>query len=392
MLNYIIIGAGISGLYTAYHIRKKHPNAKITILEKEKIGGRMEIKKFYGATIRTGAGIGRKNDKLLLSLLRKLKIKAKKTKINSFYTFNNIDIIKYLHLLRKCFKSSKFSKQPTFKSFAQKVLKKKYKLFIQSSGYSDYENEDIKRTLYNYNMEDNNWDGTGYIIDWMQLLKKIIEVSNPIIKIEEVISFKHDNAGIVVKSNKNEYVCDKLIMATTAETLHKLLPGYEYIHGQPFLRLFAKFYHSKKLINRMKEINSNCIITDSPLQKILPIDIKKGIYMISYSDNKHALNLRPHIKNTKLNRKYFEKLFNAAIFDKDMNFDKNMDKYSLPKIKEIWGRFWNIGTHYFAPINNKVIQNPQNGVFIVGEMISDHQGWTEGALDSVEKIKKKILL
>jgi len=38
MSDYLIIGAGISGLYVAYNIRKKNPNAKITILEKERIG------------------------------------------------------------------------------------------------------------------------------------------------------------------------------------------------------------------------------------------------------------------------------------------------------------------------------------------------------------------
>jgi glycine/D-amino acid oxidase-like deaminating enzyme len=47
MSDYLIIGAGISGLYVAYNIRKKNSNAKITILEKEKIGGRIGLKDFY---------------------------------------------------------------------------------------------------------------------------------------------------------------------------------------------------------------------------------------------------------------------------------------------------------------------------------------------------------
>ena len=68
----------------------------------------------------------------------------------------------------------------------------------------------------------------------------------------------------------------------------------------------------------------------------------------------------------------------------------NDNTITLPTIKELWGKFWDIGTHYFAPTKKKVNQMPYNNIFIIGEMISEHQGWTEGALDSVEKIKKYL--
>ena len=164
MNDYIIIGCGISALYAAYNIQRKYPNAKITILEKEKIGGRMGLKDFYGVEVPIGAGIGRKGDKLLLSLLKKLNIPVKKIKLNSFSMFKKINILTKLKLLRDKFKKTK--KNPTFKKFAKKILKRQYKLFIQSSGFSDYENEDVKRTLYNYNMEDNVRNGIGYLINW----------------------------------------------------------------------------------------------------------------------------------------------------------------------------------------------------------------------------------
>jgi hypothetical protein len=402
MNDYIIIGCGISALYAAYNIQKKYPNAKITILEKEKIGGRMGLKDFYGVEVPIGAGIGRKGDKLLLSLLKKLNIPTKKIKLNSFSMFKKINILTKLKLLRDKFKKTK--KNPTFKKFAKKILKKQYKLFIQSSGFSDYENEDVKRTLYNYNMEDNVRNGIGYLINWNLLLDKLVQcvcatatmngvtttneaAKNTTIKIEEVKSFKIEDNKIIVKGSNKTYNTHKLIIATTATSLHKLISGYEYVCGQPFLRMYAKFNHSDLLINRMKELNNtNCILTDGPLQKILPINIEKGIYMISYSDNSHALALKPYIKNTNKNRKYFEKLFNECLFANLLN-DSTI---TLPTIKELWGKFWDIGTHYFAPTEKKVNQMPYNNVFIIGEMISKHQGWTEGALDSVEKIKKYL--
>jgi len=375
---YVIIGGGISGLYTAYNIRKKNSNADITILEKEKIGGRMGLKIFYGAKVPIGAGIVRLNDKLLLALIKELKIPIKKIPIDSYSTFKRLNILKYLNILRAKYKTNKIS-HLTFKQFAKKILKSEYNLFIKSSGFSDYEREDIKRTLYCYNMEDNIWNGSAYKVDWNLLLDTLINKINATIKIEEVLSFKEVDGQITV----NSYICDYLIIATAADSLHKLIRGYEYICGQPFLRMYAKFNYSPALINKMNELNTHCIITDGPLQKIIPIDIKKGIYMISYSDNAHALALKPYIKNTAANRKHFEKLFNSCIFE-------NNNQKKMPTIKELWGKYWECGTHYFKPTDKKVIQVYRSNIFIVGEMISNHQGWTEGALDSVEKIKKYL--
>jgi monoamine oxidase len=38
----------------------------------------------------------------------------------------------------------------------------------------------------------------------------------------------------------------------------------------------------------------------------------------------------------------------------------------------------------------KMAQNPQKNMYVVGEMISNKQGWTEGAIESVEKIIYKL--
>ncbi len=70
----IIIGSGIAGLYSALNIQKMDPKLRILILEKHKkqwIGGRANTDTFYGTSIVTGAGIGRKQkDKLLIQLIK----------------------------------------------------------------------------------------------------------------------------------------------------------------------------------------------------------------------------------------------------------------------------------------------------------------------------------
>lgn len=75
LYDYIIVGAGIAGLY-AYN-KLKTPNNNILVLEASgRVGGRMGQDQFYGTTVSIGAGIGRKSkDHLLIKLLKQYKIK-----------------------------------------------------------------------------------------------------------------------------------------------------------------------------------------------------------------------------------------------------------------------------------------------------------------------------
>jgi protoporphyrinogen oxidase len=69
MYDFIIIGGGIAGLYSAYQLKKRYPHIRLCILEKEeRIGGRMGSEDFHGVSIAMGAGVGRKKDVLLIQI------------------------------------------------------------------------------------------------------------------------------------------------------------------------------------------------------------------------------------------------------------------------------------------------------------------------------------
>ena len=74
----IIIGSGIAGLYSALNVKQMSPKTSFMVLEKYKKkwnGGRLNNEEFYGTTIVTGAGIGRKEkDHLLVEVLEKMNI------------------------------------------------------------------------------------------------------------------------------------------------------------------------------------------------------------------------------------------------------------------------------------------------------------------------------
>ena len=50
----------------------------------------------------------------------------------------------------------------------------KYKEFIVTSGYTDYEKEDALDTLYNYGMDDNAGNLIGLSISWKDLVAKLV--------------------------------------------------------------------------------------------------------------------------------------------------------------------------------------------------------------------------
>jgi len=102
--------------------------------------------------------------------------------------------------------------------------------------------------------------------------------------------------------------------------------------------------------------------------------------MIAYTDNKGAT----YFKNDLDNKEFFCREIEKALDIKDT--------LHLNAIKSF---YWNIGTHYYIPLADefksrnefiKQCQNPQKNIFVVGELISLNQGWTQGALESVENI------
>ena len=401
----IIIGSGMSGLYSAYKIKKQSPNTSFLILEKYKknwIGGRTSNDIFYGTEIVTGAGIGRKDtNPLLIHLMNELNIKY--SEFLSIMNYSNllqpVDIVKIINKLKIAYNKHPELHNITFKNFFIKILGDDlYKQFMISAGYTDYENADIYETLYNYGMDDNKGGWTGLHVPWKKIVDKLytkigkphFKFSSEVIKINKI----HNNPCLfeIITENNIVYYCNRVIVATTIDGIKKLVPGassnnslYQQIHGQPFLRLYAKFDHKSSEI--MKKYVKNYTIVPGPLQKIIPINPNKGVYMIAYSDNNNAVILKNNLKNNPENRNLYCKLIEKSLGIPD-------NSLHIIAIKDF---YWPIGTHYYEPLRNfksrkEFIykgQHPEKGMLVVGEVISRYTGWTEGSLESVEAVLTK---
>ena len=390
----IIIGAGIAGLYAGYKILKTNPRCKILLLEKnEKIGGRMGSEQFYGTEIEIGAGIGRfEKDVLLKKLLKDFEIK------NFVFTAdmldkskNPISVMSVITRLR-----SEYRKKPvtsTFRDFAiEKIGKKDYERFLVSSGYTDYEKEDLYETLYHYGMEDNEPGWKGIAIPWNDLLdalSKKIGVKNILTKetVVKIIQRTVGGGGFEVITEKDTWNTQKVILATTIDAVNKLLNVkgkntlYDHVKGQPFLRVYGKFIGESVAI--MKEYVSKQVFVEGKLHRIIPMNHKMGVYMIVYTDNQGAVGLKKYVENTDENRRSL-----CHLIEKALGLQK--DVLEMAAIRSF---YWDIGTHYYSPLDKEErkhfvqkIQHPCHDMWVVGECVSHNQGWVEGSLESVEAV------
>ena len=391
----IIIGIGIAGLYAGYRILKKKPESKILLLEKnDKIGGRMGTEQFYGTEIEIGAGIGRfEKDVLLKKLLKEFEIK------NFVFTAdmldkskNPISVMSVISRLRSEYRKSPQTSS-TFRDFAiEKIGKKDYERFIVSSGYTDYEKEDLYETLYNYGMEDNEPGWKGIAIPWNDLLDALsnkIGLKNILTKqnVVKIIQWNVSGGGFEVITEKGTWNTQKVILATTIDAVNKLLNVkgkdtlYDYVKGQPFLRIYGKFIGES--IGIMKEYVSKQVFVEGKLHRIIPMNKKLGVYMIVYTDNLGAVGLKKYVENTEENRRALCNLIEKAL---------GLQKGVL-EMAAIRSFYWDIGTHYYSPLKKEErknfiqkIQHPCPDLWVVGECVSHNQGWVEGALESVENV------
>jgi hypothetical protein len=403
----IIIGSGIAGLYAAYNIKKMSPSTSFIILEKYKknwIGGRTSNDVFYGTQVVTGAGVGRKaKDKLLIHLLNEIDFPYDEFPVKPNYSSQIdkiVDIKKVIEHLKNEYNKNKNRKRITFKEFAKPVLGDKlYHDFLVSAGYTDYENEDAYDVIENYGMDDNACCWKGLHINWKQLVRTLhnkigpdkIKTSMNVVSIKKT---REEPCLFSVETDKEiVFESNKVIVATTIDSIKQIVPGassktsiYNEIKGQNFLRLYGKF--SKKSTEIMKEYVKGYTIVPGPLQKIIPMNENRGVYMIAYSDNENATILKKYLEDTPKNRELFCYLLEKALGIPNKTLE-------LVAIKDY---YWPIGTHYYTPLSNKYenreefirkAQNPEKGILVVGEVVCDNQGWTNGALSSVKAVLNK---
>jgi hypothetical protein len=388
-LDYVIIGGGMAGLYMGMQLKAR--GVRFKILEKEsRLGGRAWTEPFGGVDVSPGAGIGRRRkDKLLMQLMNDLDIPIHFFRVKHYESprvaacsrdIHPAQLIEQLH--------SAYLKQnrprTTFKSFASQVWGKSvYDCFILVNGYTDMEAEDIEQTLHYYGLEDNltqNWQ--AFSVPWAKLVQRMakgIGASNIRTdqRIQRIQRLEND-FGFMIQTPDREYYCKTLVMATPTPVIQHYFPEYSWVYAhiptQPFLRVYVQFNPESAQV--LKGVVHGMTHVSNMLQKIIPIQPQKGVYMIAYSDNVHAL------RGKTLTKKKIVKCL-----QQEFGIQQPL------KILKIKHYFWKMGTHYYKPLDGvsrkdflTFARHPESNLYVIGESVSLNQGWVQGALESVKTL------
>lgn len=385
MYDIIVIGAGISGLYLSNILKKK--NISHIVLEKNsRIGGRVGDIKIDNYKVPIGAGVLRQNDKQMIDFYQeyvKEPLEFYRTNIDYSYVQGNSnaikDTIKYLsYLVETLDDIEDIRHKQNFKQFFLTHLsKKQYKYFMDCNLYNDFSKADIIDTLYDYGFEDNipgklvaapKWD--KFLASIYNKLKKNIKLNSGVKKIMP---------EKVILENDEELFGKKIVACLTSNALQKILPSsvskfYKNVPSQHFMRMYAV------LNKEIPQVKNGFVLLKSPLKKI--IHIHKKLYMVAYTEDKYA-----KFVEDKTSRFFIEEL--RKIFDMpDLDYSTEIRIY------------WEEGTHYYKPLpveyktreewlNNA--KRPLQNVFVAGSMLSREQGWTLGAVQSIEDILKDLI-
>lgn len=398
----IIVGGGISGLFTGYKLSET--GKKILIIEaSERLGGRIKTTYQKDFFYESGAARFHKTHTKLLSLIDELGLKEDIIELpdkidyilrmdGRYKTENKLNLD---DLLEEAISSSKkISKEKlinmTFFQFLILVFDFETAQFIKDSFGYDSEiihlNAHAAITMFKEDLlKDNNYfvlkNGLTTIID--KLEQELNSRDNVIIKMKTPLNEVHKNHIITEKGDKFNF--KKLILTIPSEKLEKLeyFKDNEYINSvKPIklLRIYAK-YPTKNLW--FKDIKRT--ITDNYIRHIIPIDYDNGIIMISYTDDKYSEMWDGY---NKISKKTLINALHKEIFD--------LFKIQPPNPKMITLDFWENGLHVWGvgydidKVYKEMLRPNDDKIFICGESYSKKQGWIEGCLETCYDVIKSL--
>lgn len=404
MKDIVIIGGGISGLYTAL---KLHGNKDVTLFEQSNIyGGKVYTDSFsidnVKYSLEAGAGRILSTHNLMLDLIQNMNLKNLLIEINSkvefspskYYTLKNMfqdktgfDFIDKIIQYSKNHTNEEL-KNMTFKEYASIYLTdNELKFMLDSTGYygdivaqNAYNAIDVFKTSIRtdkkyYIMK----NGFSTLIDRMVYhVKKKHKCYNG----KSCNKIFYNDGIFTLDISGIRVFCKKLVLAIPKNSLlnfNILKPYFPLLKSVETLRLIRIYsiYDSNDIWFK----NINKTTTNSKLSYIIPINKDTGVIMTSYTDYKKADYWSEVKKNKKVLSDTLDKQIENTFGIKPKK-PKDIKLYEWSNGVAVWKK--NTNSSYLI----KKISNPDTNIkmFIVGENYSKYQGWMEGALESVNRI------
>lgn len=421
-MEYLIVGAGISGLYIAYSLHKKFGVSNIMVIEKNKhLGGRIMTKYFSdGSFIEMGAGGIIDSQENVNALVKELGISVTYHKGESkkayadlskkmidnpdmpfVYQIDNLiyevktDFFQIMDELYQKLSDPSFYQEAINYNICYLIEKyygfSKAQTMMMMHGYHG--------DFYNYNAVDalkmfhTSFSKDASFTSLPNGMHSIIERLAEYLRKNDII-IQLDTKCVDISKKNGQYVCHlknggtiqarNIVLAIPKKNLLQikyLKPVYwkfESVINKPLIRIYLFFplENGKVWFDFMEGTITNNTI----LQQIIPVDKKRGLMMI-YCDDMNANLLGGLHRKGVLLKEVYENLI------------KIFSHIKIPLPMEYYVNYCADAIHQWKPTYHsqemyKEIRQPLSGenIYIVGEAFSLHQQWLEGAVKSVNDL------
>ena len=403
MYDYIIIGGGISGFYCALEILKHNKEKKVVLCEKyATLGGR--ISTFHKGDLQWEAGAGRvsTNHTMLMGLLKKYK--------HTLYPIEGTLLYK-----DDCIEPDYFDKtldayiKPLASLDAALLAKYTVKeLLIQIHGkeaaetYLDgfpyrAEAEVLRADLGIKVLYGEMGPREKYVVSGEGLSDVIVHMKAEFLTAGGTILYNYECLDIDAKDTvsvtfltglrknpqrtKKILQAKKVICAMESEALRKIpyfsdFSVLKHLRMEPLLRTYAVY--DKPWFSQLPKI-----VTQGPLRYFIPVDYKKNIAMVSYTDSRDTVGFHNILK------KFGEASLGRHIQNLLKKLFGNVPDYTFFK-----SHYWKYGATYWLPGDYDPYEESRKSlkpfgekeVYVVGESFSLKQAWIEGSLEQSKKL------
>lgn len=388
--DYIIVGGGISGLYTGYQLSKT--GKRILIVEStNRWGGRIYTKKEKGVQFELGAArINSKHTKVM-SLLNELKLKDNLYELSDSINFKvNGPKIKFHNVISEIVDKSSLYTKKYLESINllqlcidilgfESAVNFQHKFGYDSEFYHLNAYIALKSFKKDFFNNHSNYyilqSGLSSIID--ALIAHLESCDNVKLKLDVLVT---DLGKNYIQKGKKKTYGNKIICCVPYYTLRtfskcKELDFIETISPVPLIRIYAIYPKDKQ--GKVWFHNLDRTITDNYIRHIIPIDPESGLIMISYTDGHYA-----EMWNN------ISKLGNKQLIEHLHKEIKDVLGKSIPKPTYITSYYWSAGVHMWKPGVNvkdtyqKLLKPFEDEhIYLINECYSKHQSWIEGCLD-----------
>jgi len=393
MYDYFIVGGGISGLYTTYHLSKNYSEKKICLIEASKyIGGRLHSINYDGIIVDGGGARFNTKQHRVVSLVNDLNLTNKVYPITNTINYKSVNPNYDIHL------ETIFPSLDSFIVYLKKIIKK----------HNITDEELINTTLldivdYKLNKISKSTikSKTSISQQYPTIKQYLIDIYPYYSELRVLNALEALNLFTNELSDKMKYFCIDGGMEQLAEVL------YNKLKKQKNVKLYKECPLEKIVkINNNKNNNNTTNIyyelscnndkqTFTTLNLILAIPKNKLIYIDYLKQNKKLLHNLNSIQNEPLYRIYARYPLNKGMkteIEKNTNTDIDKEKEKEKENDKVWFHdlkktSTNLPIKYIIPINY------EKGIIMISYTDSKFANyWTKQVVDKTfEKTLQKQL-